>query len=54
MMGLCEWRVARSTNGERGELYAMLYAISDGSDFLPHKGEVTDSETEKGDGHNRN
>ena len=32
----------------------MLYAISDGSDFLPHKNEVTDSKAEKSDGHERN
>jgi hypothetical protein len=28
--------------------------ISDGSDFLPHKNEITDSKTEKRDGHKRN
>lgn len=38
--------------------YSTLYAlcslrISDGSDFLPHKDEVTDAETEKGDRNDR-
>ena len=33
---------------------SLIFFNSDGSDFLPHKDEVTDSETEKGDGHNRN
>jgi hypothetical protein len=40
-------------------LYALRYAlcdkrISDRPDFLPHKNVVTDSKTEKGDGHKRN
>ena len=35
-------------------LYALCaYAILDGSDLLAHKNIVTDAETEKGDGHNR-
>jgi hypothetical protein len=44
--------------GKRGILrYApcsLLYAISDCSDFLPHKDEITDSKAEKRDSHQRN
>jgi hypothetical protein len=44
--------------GKRGILHyapcSLLLAISDRSDLLPHKDEIANPKTEKGDGHKRN